>query len=506
LINASLKGLVKVGKTKRDTQERANELSGTTGVPTPFIVAYEIFVSDCTQAEEYLHTLLGTKGYRISQNREFFDIPLKELIPIMIEVQKKYPANIENDAKNKIEDFEETSNPGNDLYSEAMKYYYGDDNYLQDYSESIRLLKQAAKLGVIEAYYWLGKMYRSGKGCSENYNQALEYLKKGISSGYKRCYQEMAYLYLDNLRHFDNAFKCWTEFKKCKYYMSLNSDVKTILNDSFFGTNTEKNPTETKTDYFKNGNVKSIKKFYRGLLHGSAKIFFSTGKLKYEGVYDFGHKKGKCITYYTSGGKKYFEIWGNWKPLKTKKYHKSGRLIEYIDYSIIKETSIPIEKFRKRVAGRIYPRAKTVAERVEYLLSIVKCRDVEIKNETLLTEIVGGNYFSFNGTLKPLIKSELNININKSDSVGSLIEYMETRSKPIRERVKYLLSRVNSTGVEITNGTDLISIAGTGYGGYVNELVPIILSEFNIDHDSYYTDINYNDSVGSLIEYIEKKS
>ena len=35
LINPSMEGLVKVGKTKRDPKGRANELSGATGV-TPF--------------------------------------------------------------------------------------------------------------------------------------------------------------------------------------------------------------------------------------------------------------------------------------------------------------------------------------------------------------------------------------------------------------------------------------------------------------------------------------
>jgi hypothetical protein len=42
LINPSLEGLIKVGKTTRDPIDHAVELSKATGVPTPFIVAYHI--------------------------------------------------------------------------------------------------------------------------------------------------------------------------------------------------------------------------------------------------------------------------------------------------------------------------------------------------------------------------------------------------------------------------------------------------------------------------------
>jgi hypothetical protein len=41
LVNSSMPGLVKVGKTARSPTQRADELSGVTGVATPFIVAFE---------------------------------------------------------------------------------------------------------------------------------------------------------------------------------------------------------------------------------------------------------------------------------------------------------------------------------------------------------------------------------------------------------------------------------------------------------------------------------
>src|SRR5262249_27535580 len=53
LLNPSMPDLVKVGRTTRDPKGRADELSHATGVPTPFLVAYKRFFSDCEQAEQF---------------------------------------------------------------------------------------------------------------------------------------------------------------------------------------------------------------------------------------------------------------------------------------------------------------------------------------------------------------------------------------------------------------------------------------------------------------------
>lgn len=57
LINPSMDGLVKIGKTTRDPSGRAKELSGATGVPSPFLLAYETLIGDCSAAEEFVYTL-----------------------------------------------------------------------------------------------------------------------------------------------------------------------------------------------------------------------------------------------------------------------------------------------------------------------------------------------------------------------------------------------------------------------------------------------------------------
>ena len=88
LINPSLEGLVKIGKTARDPKTGAAELSSATGVLTPFILAYEEHFTDITAAETFLHTLLKEKGYRLSHSREFFDVDLKDVV-LAIQSAKK---------------------------------------------------------------------------------------------------------------------------------------------------------------------------------------------------------------------------------------------------------------------------------------------------------------------------------------------------------------------------------------------------------------------------------
>ncbi|WP_374328854.1 GIY-YIG nuclease family protein [Azonexus sp.] len=74
LMNSSMPGLLKVGRTFRDSKARARELH-TTGVPTPFEVAFELFAENHEELEQKLHDHLSE--FRVSGNREFFRYPLR---------------------------------------------------------------------------------------------------------------------------------------------------------------------------------------------------------------------------------------------------------------------------------------------------------------------------------------------------------------------------------------------------------------------------------------------
>ena len=83
MVNPSLPNLVKIGKTTREPNERAKELSSATGVPTPFILVYHKPFKDCHLAELVIHKYLEKEGARVNDNREFFQISTTQAIDII---------------------------------------------------------------------------------------------------------------------------------------------------------------------------------------------------------------------------------------------------------------------------------------------------------------------------------------------------------------------------------------------------------------------------------------
>ncbi len=76
LVNKSMPGLVKIGQTTKSPEERAKELSSTTGVPTPFEVAYALHSLQYESLEKRMHTTLAER--RTNNNREFFEVSVDE--------------------------------------------------------------------------------------------------------------------------------------------------------------------------------------------------------------------------------------------------------------------------------------------------------------------------------------------------------------------------------------------------------------------------------------------
>ena len=133
LVNSSMPGLVKVGKTTRTPSDRVEELSGVTGVPTPFIVAYEEHFSDCDAAEQFLHTKLTERGMRVSDSREFFRARVSEVVKLVASIPTNPPAyNSENGTQeemvrelNRLAEIINPSAPWEEILDRADRFYYG---------------------------------------------------------------------------------------------------------------------------------------------------------------------------------------------------------------------------------------------------------------------------------------------------------------------------------------------------------------------------------------------
>lgn len=223
LLNQSLPGCVKIGKTTRDSAARANELSAATGVPTPFLVAYEAFFRDCDQAESYIHALLEADGVRLAGNREFFTISAPQAINMVIQAQNQFDSGKSSSIDGNETSFDDDSNletdlmedeptkPWQDLLEQAEAYLYGFNDVLEDPIKAIGLFKLAAKLGSAEAYIHLGQLHAGSEG--------LEWLKRGADKGLPECWLELAtvfsgeqWMYEDMPPNKANAIKCFRHF------------------------------------------------------------------------------------------------------------------------------------------------------------------------------------------------------------------------------------------------------------------------------------------------------
>ena len=83
--------LYKIGLTRRDSQARATELSGATGVPTGFEVLAEWEVGDWSKVEREIQKRL--KPLRVNKRREFFRGNLKTIIEVVDQVVRESSAD-----------------------------------------------------------------------------------------------------------------------------------------------------------------------------------------------------------------------------------------------------------------------------------------------------------------------------------------------------------------------------------------------------------------------------
>jgi len=88
LVNKSMPNMVKIGMTVRDVDERAKEISGATGVPTPWVPVYSFKCFNSYKLEQELHEHLD--AVRVAGNREMFYIHSSDAITTVKKLGDKY--------------------------------------------------------------------------------------------------------------------------------------------------------------------------------------------------------------------------------------------------------------------------------------------------------------------------------------------------------------------------------------------------------------------------------
>ncbi len=205
LVNSSMPGLSKVGCTTRAPHDRAAELSGVTGVATPFVVAYEQAFADCHAAERAIHAELDQRGLRVHARREFFACAPAEIVRLLLQT-----------------DSADTATPASQqapLTAEALlaagdRALYGLGRARQDTGEAVRCYKLAASAGAVEAHERLGRIYLqlfTGRRDQASRRRALSILKEGVRRGDPFCYCVLAEVFAVE-HHFGNVAKSWALF------------------------------------------------------------------------------------------------------------------------------------------------------------------------------------------------------------------------------------------------------------------------------------------------------
>ena len=127
--NESMPGLYKIGCTSKDPAQRADDLY-TTGVPTPFIIEYCIYIENYENVEKLIHRSLLQYNY----NKEFFKHDLVKCILCMKKIaieQSSYKERYRtNNLKEKVD---------------AVKDKYFREIREQEYREKLKIEKEKAE-------------------------------------------------------------------------------------------------------------------------------------------------------------------------------------------------------------------------------------------------------------------------------------------------------------------------------------------------------------------------
>lgn len=202
LVNSSIPGLVKVGRTTRPPAARAAALSAATGVATPFVLAFEQAFADCVEAERLVHAELDRRELRVAPNREFFRGSPALIVRVVLDVA----------AAGGSPPMAGCAQSALHLLAEGERHMLGTGAHFQDLAEATHCYKLAAARGSLVALERLGAIYaRADDKRRAERRRAMRYLKDGAKRGNYYCYTEMAWLFAQD-GHVANFTKAWELF------------------------------------------------------------------------------------------------------------------------------------------------------------------------------------------------------------------------------------------------------------------------------------------------------
>ncbi len=219
LLNASLNGIVKIGKTQNNPNEEAKELSSATGVPTPFFAAYSSYFKDCNAGEIFVHSRLA--NYRVTENKEYFRVSKQQAIEAVREAESSLGI-IPEPAKTKDLKFLQMATkplaPWKVVFHSANAHFYGLGDTTGDKSEALNLYIRSTKLGSTSAYWIIGRIYLNGQGRKPDVEKARSAFRDGARLGNDLCWAGLAEIFFRE-KHEDNWEESWANYFNSPFFI-----------------------------------------------------------------------------------------------------------------------------------------------------------------------------------------------------------------------------------------------------------------------------------------------
>ena len=226
LMNPSYSDIVKVGKTTKNPEERAKELSSVTGIATPFVVVYKRLFKNCHAAEKIVHDILTERGYRVNDMREFFSVETSEAIDVIQQIPDDESPEYMDGAFVDNEDLSDNvtssgnENLGEAYFNKAEDYYYGRDDTFEDQDKALFYYEKSAALGYSAAYEMIGDIWEN-KG---NTKKAVFYYTKAVDSYNSMCYAKLGKIYMDKYGESYNSRNALLAWSKYFEYLERHKD------------------------------------------------------------------------------------------------------------------------------------------------------------------------------------------------------------------------------------------------------------------------------------------
>lgn len=189
LLNSSIPGVCKVGRTDRTPEERAVELSSSTGVVRPYLVAYKQEFTDSVSAEKKIHDYFESLGWRVSKNREFFEGDVSEVIRYIVKLEDN--SLIGKPSTNRID----TQHAYKAFYTKAEDCRLGKNGEVINLTKAKSLYQKAINLGCPYSCRRLAELkYPKLK------SKQIELLEEGLSREKDAygCLQQLKLIYADS--------------------------------------------------------------------------------------------------------------------------------------------------------------------------------------------------------------------------------------------------------------------------------------------------------------------